>query len=530
MGVLILTWHACSAASFVVDGAKTYQVIEGFGVNVNHRSWTNDELKPVLDAFIDQAGMTLFRVIHDNTDWETTNSSTDPNLINWDYFNQVYTNAEFEALWGILGYLNQRGITNGLLVNFQGPGPQWMGGTNLIPGFENDWAKMIASLFIYARSNRHLQFSLIAPNNEPDMYVTDSHANTSEGVMMSCSQYTVALHRLGQQLDINGLSDVRFVAPDSLSEFSYLWQIMLDPYVVAKMAHVGLHSYQGAGMGSAGMYNFLQDAPFNGMTFWMTEFNVWCYPCEWYGTNSYMWEDFRDCASYLLYHLANGASAGIAWEGYDSYYRILGNWSCWGLFAANGQSAVPKIYTPRKNFYTVSQISKFVRPGAYRVDLSGSTNVLQSLAFYHPLSGQLTWTGVNPSYNSVSVTGTLASLPALSRLDLYYTDPSTNLAWGGTFPVSNGTFTATVPQQCVFTLTGFDPDKVAPVLSIMSVSNQFEIAWPAALNGYALEATTNWPPPCAWTVLTNIPQSLGLQQGIRVDPNGGQQYFRLHHF
>src|SRR5215471_13220770 len=152
-------------ATVTVDGSQTFQVIDGFGVNVNHRSWTNDELKPVIDAFIDDAGMTLFRVIYDNTDWEETNSSPDAATINWEYYNQVYTNAEFQALWGIMRYLNERGITNGLFVNFQGPGPQWMGGTNLTHGYENEWAKMIASLIIHARNAQNLDFTLIEPNN-----------------------------------------------------------------------------------------------------------------------------------------------------------------------------------------------------------------------------------------------------------------------------------------------------------------------------------------------------------------------------
>src|SRR5439155_722145 len=40
-------------ASVTIDASKTYQVIEGFGVNANHRSWNND-LKPVLDQLIDE--------------------------------------------------------------------------------------------------------------------------------------------------------------------------------------------------------------------------------------------------------------------------------------------------------------------------------------------------------------------------------------------------------------------------------------------------------------------------------------------
>ena len=53
------------------------------------------------------------------------------------------------------------------------------------------------------------------------------------------------------------------------------------------------------------------------------------------------------------------------WEGYDSIYRNNYNdafhWSFWGLFAVNSTNASPRTYTARKNFYTLSQISAFVR-------------------------------------------------------------------------------------------------------------------------------------------------------------------------
>ena len=89
------------AASVTVNGAQTYQLIEGFGVNANHRGWTNNELQPVLDALIDQAGMTLFRVVYDNPDWETNNENSGPTLTNWNYFSTAYSTPEFQALWGI---------------------------------------------------------------------------------------------------------------------------------------------------------------------------------------------------------------------------------------------------------------------------------------------------------------------------------------------------------------------------------------------------------------------------------------------
>ncbi|MFZ0827714.1 MAG: hypothetical protein WAO02_09860, partial [Verrucomicrobiia bacterium] len=102
---LLLLCPASQAATITIQGAQTNQVIDGFGVNINHRGWNNDELKPVVDALTDQAGMTLFRVIYDKTDWEATNDNSDPNVMNWSYYSQVYSSADFQKMWGLAAYL-----------------------------------------------------------------------------------------------------------------------------------------------------------------------------------------------------------------------------------------------------------------------------------------------------------------------------------------------------------------------------------------------------------------------------------------
>jgi hypothetical protein len=127
----------------------------------------------------------------------------------------------------------------------------------------------------------------------------------------------------------------------------------------------------------------------------------------------------------------------------------------------DNENAPVKKYTPRKNFYTFSQISKWVRPGARRIGVSGSTGSFSPLlAFKHPELGQITIVGINTSSSSGVLSGTLASLPAVTRLDLYYTSANTNLALGGSVSVSNGAFNATIPADCVFTLTGFSGVKL----------------------------------------------------------------------
>ena len=62
------------------------------------------------------------------------------------------------------------------------------------------------------------------------------------------------------------------------------------------------------------------------------------------------------------------------------------------------ENAAAKSYTPRKNFYTMAQISKWVRPGAQRIRVSGSASPFSPLlAFKHADLGQITIVGINTS-------------------------------------------------------------------------------------------------------------------------------------
>ena len=88
----------------------------------------------MLDALINQAGFTLFHVIFDNNNWEQTNDNSNANVMNWSYYNTIYNSTDFQKLWGIMAYLNQQGITNGLVPDFEGPVALWMGGLSLAAG------------------------------------------------------------------------------------------------------------------------------------------------------------------------------------------------------------------------------------------------------------------------------------------------------------------------------------------------------------------------------------------------------------
>jgi O-glycosyl hydrolase len=470
--LLLLMSLPARAATISVDGTQTNQVIDGFGVNANHRSWNGTELRPVLDALIDQAGMTLFRVVFDETNWEAINDNTNSAAMDWTYYNTVYGSNTFSRLWDMTAYLNSRGLTNGVFFNFMGRGPAWLGGGTLTAGQEDEWAEMITSLLMYARNTKGLQFKLIAPDNEPDI--------SNEGITMSAARYTNCLHKLALKLDANGLSDLRFVAPDLAgNDASYRNAIAADSTIMAKLAHWGVHSYGS----SAGIIND------PARTYWVTEFNVWCNTCDSGVRGTYDWNYCRGTAEYLLNHLVNGAAGGIVWEGYDSFYlHPPSTWSFWGLLSVDNENVTPKTYTPRKNFYTLAQISKFVRPGAQRVEMTGSTAPFSPLlAFKHTGLGQVTIVGINNSVSSAILTGAVSALPAVASLDLYYTSATTNLARAGSVPVNSGTFTATIPANCIFTLTGAAAISVA----ITNPANGAAFTPPATIPIQTVASTTN---------------------------------------
>ena len=504
--------------AITVDAAQTFQVIDGFGVNANHRSWTNAELRPVLDTLIDQAGMTLFRIVFDNTDWEATNDNADPAVMNWTNFNAIYSAPKFQPLWDMFVYLNQRGLSNGVFLNFMGPAPAWMGGGTLATGMGEEWAETIASLLVYARTTRGLKFSLIAPNNEPDI--------ANEGITMSAATYTNCLHKLADKLDANGLGDVRFVAPDRAGGGTgYMPEMLADPTIMAKLAHFGVHSYSDNGGGSGGVDDFIKNSAYPDRTFWMTEFNVWCNTCDSGQRGNYDWNYCRGTASYLLQHLANGASGGIVWEGYDSFYlHPPSTWSFWGLLAVDNENATPKTYTPRKNFYTVAQISKFIRPGARRIAVSGATTPLAPLlAFHHAGLGQLTLVGVNTSSSAATLRASLASLAAVTNLDLYFTTATTNLAAGGSFAVTNGVFNANIPPDCVFTLVS---PALLPKLSQQRQGATLLLSWPTNFADFTPEYATNLP-ATNWLPHPSLPAVVNGQLIITSPLSAPREFHRL---
>jgi O-glycosyl hydrolase len=443
--------------SLQIDGAKRLQQIDGIGVNANTRSWNGDELKPALDLLLDSMHATIWRVIVETVEkWEDTNDNDDPFSFNWDYYNKLYETPKFQKAWDMIQYLNEHGITDKLMINFMGFAPKWMGIKVIEPQYEDEYVEMIVSFFYYAIKTKHLKFGLIAPTNESD------HHKYSEGPHLDAKQHARIIRKLIDRMEGLGIMrGIRIVAPDNASDDaaikSFIPALMEDSVVMSRMAHLGFHSYGGY---DPNIKSFIANSPYPASTFWVTEWNAWCNGCDEGKLGEYNYDFASKSVGYLLDLLKNGATAALAWEGYDSYYEhhAPSLFSYWGML---GYEPKTKTYFPRKNFYAIQQVSKFVSPGSWQVSVSGAKDSMPVLAFHDTAFNAVSIVGINRTDHPVTLSGSLKNLPGISHLDVYRTSATENVQKAAAINVTAKIFTTTIPAKCVFTLTGSENGNAA---------------------------------------------------------------------
>ncbi len=430
-----------------IDGSKKLQQIDGIGVNANTRSWENDELKPALDLLLDSMHATIWRVIVETVEkWEDTNDNNDPFTFNWDYYNKLYSTPKFEKAWSMIAYLNKHEITGNLMINFMGPVPEWMGKKTIKPEYEDEYVEMLVSFFYYARNTRHLQFGLVSPTNESDWH--------NEGPELDEIQYARLFRKLVDRMASLGMGDIQYVGPDPAGMENgikkYIPELMKDSVIMHKMAHFGLHSYAGY---YANADSALKHSCYPKSDFWITEWNAWRDGLDDGKVGVYDYAFASQSVDFLLDLLQHGATASIAWEAYDSYYEhhAPSLFSYWGILGYDQKS---KTYSPRKHFYAIQQVSKFVSPGSWQIAVAGKKDSLRVLAFHDTLSHKLTITGINKGSNAVSIDADLNNLAPIDHFEMYITNATENLHKNADIKASAQSFHINAPANSIFTLIG----------------------------------------------------------------------------
>jgi O-glycosyl hydrolase len=427
-----------------VDGAQQFQQIDGFGVNANSAAWRDGQITPALDLLTNTMGARIWRVIvesHEN--WETANDNNDPMSFNWDYYNQLYETPKFQALWGLLGYLQQK-PGDIIYLNVMGCVPEWMGRCSINSDAEDEWVEMIASLLVYARDTKHLRIDIISPMNEQDL-------GGPEGPKVDSEQYVGLMNKLSARLDGLAVGDIQLIGPDTAyvdqTADSYLPAMLGDAALMQKVRHFAAHNYDGQ---TGAIDETIKSSDHPNRNFWMTEFSAWCQGCDTGSQPSDAWGFATQTVDHLLGMLNQGAAGALVYDAYDSFYEHHGSMGYWGLVGFDSQT---QTYTPRKRFYTLAQVFKFVAPGMRRIAVTPNGGDISLVAFADSTSGNITIVGHNASDRALTQAGTLDNLSAVKQLSLYQTTQSANLARGPDVPISNQIFSAQIEPESIFTLT-----------------------------------------------------------------------------
>lgn len=430
-----------------IDGSKRLQQIDGIGVNTNTSSWNGRELELALSLLLDSMHATIWRVIVETVEkWEEVNDNDDPFTFNWDYYHRLYETPKFIKAWEMIAWLNSRGITDKLMINIMGSVPIWMGGERVNPEYEDEYIEMLVSFFYYARNVKHLQFGLISPMNEPDI--------RKEGPTVGPEQFVRLLKKFIKRMKDAGIGDIQFVAPDVASMTTgvkkYLPELLKDSLIMSKTAHWGLHSYGGY---YAEVDSLIKASSYPKSDFWITEWNAWCNGCDDGILGEFNYNFGAKSVGYLLDLLKHGATACLVWEGYDSYYEhhAPSPFSYWGVL---GYNPTTKVYSPRKHFYTIQHVSKFLSPGSWQLDVTGQGDSVIALSFYDTSSHRVSIVGINNRNKPIRLNGTLINLPTINHLEVYYTNEVENLHRNADISAAGNSFTTSLPPNCIFTLTG----------------------------------------------------------------------------
>lgn len=449
--VYFLVGYYCQAQRTVtmsVDGLNRLQAIDGIGVNVNSRSWNNGELKPAIDLLVDSLQANIFRVIVETPkEWEDVNDNDNAFVYNWKYYDSLYSTPKFTNVWETIAYLNTKGITENVMINLMGYLPRWMGGETVDPIQEDEFVEMFVSFLHYARHIRHLKFGLVAPFNESDIQ--------KEGPRLNEFRYVAIMKKIIERVKQGGMGDIRFVGPDAADMKNnvrrYIPAMMKDSTIMSSLFRFAVHSYGGY---YAPVDSLIKKSAFPNVKFWVTEWNAWRDGLDDGIMTAYNYQFAEEAIIHLLDLLKNGAAAALVWEGYDSYYdhHAPSLFSYWGILEYNKQK---KEYYPRKHFYAISQISKYVPAGSWQIGLKNSDKNSPAIAFFDPSHSAPVIVGINKYDKALPLEISLENLPYTQSFQLIFTDSINNLKFLKKITAGKtGKIKISVPANSIYTLVG----------------------------------------------------------------------------
>jgi O-glycosyl hydrolase len=445
---------AQTVARINVDATQRFQYIDGFGVNFNG-TYFRDAQKPLIDMLIDDLGATIFRFDpYGLTNWESANDNDDPNVMNWEYYNDRYSTPAFEASWAAARYLNSRGIRPFLTLS--GIPPDWMLDTKGPPAHKicrqqpsgkpdhlktsmyEEFAETVVSLAVYARTRARVDFEYFSPVNETDCY-------PAEGPRIDPDEMPKVQRAIAQRMRKEGLGDVKLVVADqAIITTDYISPMLESADLMRQVGVLSLHTYGSDSVGP--QVARVQNSAYRNVRVWLTEYGDLDDQDR---SAANEWKSFSLAAGRrALTAINQGASAALFWDAYDNYHEHYPRLTFYGLV-----HNADHIYRPKKRYYAARQLYHFVQPGSQRIAAASDAPEVMVSAFRNGQNGSLTIVGVKqqgPARVEVAV-------PDGFNWSLYQTTRELNCVKTGSPAFHNGILELHLADETVFTLVGAKP-------------------------------------------------------------------------
>jgi O-glycosyl hydrolase len=436
--------HPGNICGMNVDIQTMYQQIDGFGVNINSKYFDN-RLLPAMDLLVNDLGATLYRVdIWGKSNWIDPDGSLGKTAaFDPAHLEAVYSGEIFQRGWAMMRWLNQHNIRPYLTAS--GIVPPWMLGEDgkTLVDFDS-FAMMMVSMLSWAKNHEKLDFTLFGPLNETDI-------GDPEGPTLDPAGCVALCRVLDAQLTQAGLADIRLVLAEN-AHFNphYIQALVAEPALRDRVAVFALHDYSDIPAHEyAAITSLVQASPYAQTPLWMTEFG----DLEQSGEREWFvaWVMF----SRLLDQMQAGFRAALVWDAFDNYHDHDEHWTIYGIIRTGLRA-----YTPKKRFYALRHIYRFVRPGFRRVALECSDPNIRACAFISADRKQWVVAGMNSGSTPARVNLILKDLDpnAPSLVRHYNTSETINCAHLATIPDHGGNWPfngvdALIPPASIFTLT-----------------------------------------------------------------------------
>lgn len=395
------------SGDITVDPTKTYQVVDGFGEADVWQGSSSTAMQTLLWDPSNGIGLTLLRVGIDGT-------SGKPNIMGAAGYADGQACVKFNgdackvwaAPWSPPASMKDNNNVNN--------------GGHLQSSSYDAWAAVLAGFPAFYKKNGGVDLFAISAQNEPDF--TASY----QSCLFNASQMVAWIKVLGPALAaLDPPVKVLAAEPDN---WGNLWggdgygpAILADATVSSYVGPIATHDY---GNTSAGTYARPAPPASNTHHVWETE----CTP--------------NDTGPITI---ATMVYAAFATGG-------VNGWHYWWT-----EAFVPNVNSPPPQVYALGNFSKFVRPGYYRVDVSGAAKPSGSaplvVAFTNLSDGTVAIVVVNGG-SAQQVSFFVAGTAWPASVTPYVTTTSSKLAGGTALTVTAGRFSASLAAQSVTTFVG----------------------------------------------------------------------------